>query len=162
MSPDRLWSFLWSELLLLPAQMWRELTMNIWSRKPHIGMHVYAMTCTDTLILPWAHANHGFKGTGKRPSRCAELPPTCSSGNRKYGSLEWPSVPLCQRVPLTYIYHTPPVFLRSKPKRTDEGVENHKERKVGDWSRGEGNWTLVDEGRWRNRHNGRGQSTRNM
>lgn len=133
MSPDRLWSFLWGERLLLPAQMWRELNMNIWSRKPHTGMH--ARPCngirTDTFILPWAHANRGFRGTGKRPSCCAGLPPTCSSGNRKYGSLEWPVVPLCQRVPLTYIYHTPPVFLWSKMKKTDAGVENHKERKSG-------------------------------
>lgn len=44
MSPDRLWSVLWGERLLLPAQMWRELNMNIWSRKPHTGMNAHAMT----------------------------------------------------------------------------------------------------------------------
>lgn len=44
MSPDRLWSFLWGERLLLPAQMWRELNMNIWSRKPHIGIDAHTTT----------------------------------------------------------------------------------------------------------------------
>lgn len=157
MSPDRLWSFLWGELLLLPAQMWRELNVNIWSWKPHTGMH--ACECID-IHVPCTHTNSGFRGTEKRPSCCAELPPTCSSGHRKYGPLERLVVHFCHRVPCTYIYHTPPAFFRSK--KTDMGVENHKERKVGDWSREGGNWTSVDEGRWRNWHNGRGKSMRSM
>ncbi len=77
MSPDRLWSFLWGELLLLPAQMWRELTMNIWSRKPHTGKHAHAMTCVLT------HSFHlectqtvVSKGLGKgHPAVLSCLPP---------------------------------------------------------------------------------------
>lgn len=62
MSPDRLWSFLWGELLLLPAQMWRELNMNIWSRNLHTGVQAHATTHSCYL---WCTQTAVSKGRGK-------------------------------------------------------------------------------------------------
>lgn len=48
----------------------------------------------------------------------------------------------------TYIFHTPPAFLRLEAKRADTGVENRKERKVGERSGGEKEFgPRDDEGR---------------
>lgn len=77
MSPDRLWSFLWGEQLLLPAQMWRELNMNIWSGKPHTGMHTHAMTCilTNSFYLESTQTVVS-EGLGKgHPAVLSSLPP---------------------------------------------------------------------------------------
>lgn len=74
MSPDRLWSFLWGELLLLPAQMWRELNVNIWSWKPHTGMH--ACECID-IHVPCTHTQTVVsEGLRKgHPAVLSSLPP---------------------------------------------------------------------------------------
>lgn len=155
MSPDRLWSFLWGWAAIVASTDVEGAKCEHMVLETTHSMH--ACECID-MHVPCTHTNRGFRGTEKRPSCCAELPPTCSSGHRKYGPLERLVVHFCHRVPCTYIYHTPPAFFRSK--KTDMGVENHKERKVGDWSREGGNWTSVDEGRWRNWHKGRGKSMR--
>lgn len=106
MSPDRLWSFLWGELLLLPAQMWRDLNMTIWSRKPHAGLHAHAVTY---VLVHSSYLQHTqavvSEGLGKGHPAVLSSPPTCSTESCKYGSLEWPVVPLCQQVPFTYISH---------------------------------------------------------
>ena len=108
MSPDRLWSFLWGELLLLPAQMWTELNMNIWSRKPHtgsLGTQWHAYRHIGSTLSSWSR---GFRGTGKRPSCCASLPPSLPpaplgpANMDPWNGLLFPSV---SALPLTYTSH---------------------------------------------------------
>lgn len=159
MSPDRLWSFLWGKLLLLPAQMWRELNMNIWSRKPHTGMHAHAMTYvlthsfylerTKTVVSKGLRKGH--------PAVLSSLPPAPwgTKDMDPWNGLLFPSVNMFPSHTHIYIYITRLLCsCRAKLKELTWVWKIIKRGKVGDWSRGGGNWTLADEGRWKEKKNG--------
>lgn len=148
MRPDRLRLFQWAEFLLLPRQMWRELNANIWPvNHTHMQWHTYWH------IHSWVHATRGFKGTGKRPSCCAD-PPPCTPDPQLLlweQDIWFPGLAGCSppvNVFSSHVNHTPLVFLWSGTKETD--VENRKEEKVG-----VRNWIEADGGSWKRGHNGR-------
>lgn len=92
-----------------------------------------------------------FSVTGrKEKENIAALPPTRSSGRRIWiaAIARGCRLSLTLSLPCTKS-HTLPVFLWIQTERSDVGVENHKESKVGVWSRGAMNWTSDDERVWR-------------
>lgn len=115
MSADRLWWF-----LLLPAQMWRELNGNTCSTQ---APWASAWTSSTSRVLS--------EGLGKgRPAERSSLPPAPPGWRRNMDPSSSPAY-------ITRLLCS----CGGKTKRTDMGVENHKERKVGEWIRGGGNWT---------------------
>lgn len=134
MSPDRLWPFLWGELQLLPAQMWTELNMNIWSGKPHTGLHAHAVTYALTHLFYLEHVQRVVsEGLRKgRPAVLSRAPSHLLRWEQQTWILGMACCSPLSACSPSHIYHTPPVVLWSRIKRADMGVENHEEEKVGD------------------------------
>lgn len=106
--------------------------MTIWSRKPHTGIQVHALThaLTHSFYL-FARILLLSEGLGKsHPTVLSSLPPTPLGmvNMDPWNGLLFPSVSV---FPLQ-IYHTPPVFPWIQTNIIDMGVENHKDRKVGE------------------------------